>query len=241
MPHFDSPSERRSYAAEIFTVVGPSYDRVTRALSFFRDGAWKKFLVARLGNLSGCCVADIACGPGDIGLLIRAAHGDAQVVGADYSLEMLRPGMPAMRRAGMDATRQDMMRLAFKTGSVDLLTGGYALRNAPDLGLFLDETARVLKPGGRAAFLEFSRSPHPLMGAVAYGLLWVWGSLVGLAFHGRPEIYAYLARSLQHFPDRDTLAAMICARGFTIVERHRRMFGMMEIVIVQKPLVLNTP
>jgi SAM-dependent methyltransferase len=118
--------------------------------------------------------------------------------------------------------------------SIDICTGGYALRNAPDLAATVAEIARVVRPGGVAAFLDFSRDPRAPVFLVHLMLLRIWGGLWGLLLHGNPRIYGYIAESLARFPDRKLLRALFAAHGFSEKNSCLRMFGMIEIVVFEK-------
>lgn len=97
----------------------------------------------------GNVVLDCACGPGDIAAKLVTACDGLTVVGLDISREMI---LQADSRAGWSAVQGDIARLPVRTNSIDVVTGGYALRNAPSLGGFLSEVGRVLRPGGYVTF-----------------------------------------------------------------------------------------
>ena len=88
---------------------------------------------------------------------------------------------------------------------MDIVTGGYALRNAPDLGTAIDEISRVLKPCGVAAFLDFSKPSGKILQKMEYWALKTWTGPWGTLLHRNREVYRYIAESLQPFPDRSQL------------------------------------
>jgi demethylmenaquinone methyltransferase/2-methoxy-6-polyprenyl-1,4-benzoquinol methylase len=224
---------RRAHTSEIFSVVAPVYAFVTRALSFGRDAAWKKQLVGALPPVHSGVILDLACGSGDIALACARAFPGAMIVGADFSAAMLS-GFPENKRSRVRLTRQDMHTLAVRSSSIDICTGGYALRNAPDISTAIAELSRVVKPGGTVAILDFSRSSNRAAFFVSHALLSLWGSIWGLVLHGNPRIYRYLAESLACFPDRISLRKRFAAYGFLETRSLRRMFGMIEIVSFKK-------
>ncbi len=176
---------------------------------------------------AGPPVVDLACGTGDLTLALAERFPTTRVLGIDISAEMLELARNRTGRNGIsNATYQlgDMHELPFESSSVSLVTGGYALRNAPHLRTALREIHRVLIPGGQAAFLEFSTSSRPLLRAVQLRLLLLWGRIWGALLHGDPEVYAYIARSLKHFPDRDQLRSIFTDSGFRI-RRSRTFLG----------------
>jgi ubiquinone/menaquinone biosynthesis methyltransferase len=227
---YDTPDTRRAYTRSIFTVVAPVYSFVTRLLSFGRDRSWKQTLVQALPDFKTAVALDIACGTGDIAIACKKRFPAAMVIGADNSRPMLS-GFSREDRGSIPVTLQDMQRLAVRTSSIDICTGGYALRNAPDLPAAVAEISRVIKPGGVAAFLDFSRDPRPPIALLHRIALLFWGGLWGLLLHGNPRIYGYIAESLSRFPDRPGLRQLFGTHGFTETGSCLRMFGMVEIVI----------
>jgi demethylmenaquinone methyltransferase/2-methoxy-6-polyprenyl-1,4-benzoquinol methylase len=227
---YDTPDTRRAYTRSIFTVVAPVYPVVSRLLSFGRDRSWKQTLVQALPDLKTAVTLDIACGTGDIAIACKKRFPAAMVIGADNSLPMLS-GFSRAEGRSIPLTLQDMQRLAIRTSSIDICTGGYALRNAPDCAAAIAEISRVIKPGGVAAFLDFSHDPRPPFALLHRIALLLWGGLWGLFLHGNPRIYGYIAESLSRFPNRPNLRRLFEAHGFTETGSWRRMFGMVEIVI----------
>lgn len=231
----DNPDSKRNYVKEIFTVVAPKYQLFTHVLSFCQDRRWKKFLVSELSEVRQGVILDIACGPGDIAKLLSKRNGSASVIGCDISHEMISRAGQDLKIAGIKFMLQDMDHLSIKDNSIDTITGGYALRNAPELRLALAEAFRVLKPGGIAAYLDFSRSSNRFYAQCQYVMLKIWGSLWGFILHRNPDIYGYLADSLRVFPNRTQLKNLMKQAGFTDIESHLRMFGMIEILFAKKP------
>jgi demethylmenaquinone methyltransferase/2-methoxy-6-polyprenyl-1,4-benzoquinol methylase len=229
-----NPSAKREYNKQLFATVAPRYTAATCLLSLGRDAAWKAEFCGRLSPSAGAVVLDIATGTGDLALSVRKRCASAAIVACDLSAAMLSLAAGPCRAAGICLARQDMSLLGLKDGSVDMVTGGYALRNAPDLGRTLAELHRVLKPGGTAHFLEFTRSRHALLSAAQWRLMWLWGGLWGILLHGRPSIYAYLGRSLRLYPDRGALHDLLRRTGFSVVDSRLRMAGLIELLVVRK-------
>jgi demethylmenaquinone methyltransferase/2-methoxy-6-polyprenyl-1,4-benzoquinol methylase len=213
----------------LFRDVAPRYNLITRLLSFGRDAAWKRWLISQLPDQADR-VLDLACGTGDLTRALLARYPDARVTGLDLTPEML----DIARATGPESLtymEADMCNTGLKDHSVDLITGGYALRNAPDLDMALHETARLLRPGGTAAFLAFSAPRHPLLRRLHNGLLLFWGGLWGLLIHGNPRVYAYIAHSLARFPDRKAYHQHLITHGLRPRCTRRFMWGMIEAVI----------
>jgi len=231
----EDPSSKKEYNEKVFAAVAPRYDLITRILSFGRDRTWKKRMIRSLPPPGPLRALDLACGTGDIAWALARRYPSGEIVAVDLSPEMIRL---ARRRSDSSIVRfeqGDMSRIAYPDGYFDVVTGGYALRNAPDLGQLLVEIHRVLKPGGMAAFLDFSKSGHKILQAGQLFLLKRWGGVWGYLFHRNPEVYGYIASSLEVFPDRLALMKMIGNCGFRDV--HCRLFflGFTALITFRKP------
>jgi demethylmenaquinone methyltransferase/2-methoxy-6-polyprenyl-1,4-benzoquinol methylase len=232
--HLANPTAKRLFNISLFREVAPRYDFVTRALSLGRDSAWKRQLVDALPAAPDCACLDLACGTGDITFLLAQRYPRGTVIGADLTSAMLDRARAANRHDHVRFLERDMCDTGMGDASVDVVTGGYALRNAPDLGQALREIRRVLKPGGTAAFLDFSKPAHRRGQSATYAILKTWGGFWGLALHGAPEVYGYIAESLKHFPDRASLRGLLAREGFHDVRSAHFYCGMVELVTFRK-------
>jgi ubiquinone/menaquinone biosynthesis methyltransferase len=232
--HLDSADSKRFYNKQLFAEVAPRYDLITRVLSFWRDASWKRDLIAALpANEKPFCL-DLACGTADIALALARKYPQGHIVGVDITEAMLALARARSTYPNVQFVNQDMGDLKFDSMSADIVSGGYALRNAPDLETTLDEIHRVLKPGGVGAFLDFSKPVGRLPQLLQYGILKLWTGLWGILLHRNHEVYSYIAESLKRFPDHDALKAMFQARGFTIIASHFYFLGITELLVVGK-------
>jgi demethylmenaquinone methyltransferase/2-methoxy-6-polyprenyl-1,4-benzoquinol methylase len=226
-----SPRAKRTYNRWLFTIVAKRYSIVTRVLSFYRDSSWKKWLVRNIPHSDAALSIDIASGNGDIALWLRKRYPSSTVIASDLTREMARPARLHMGKSRVRFVVQDMAFLGFKSDCADIVTGGYALRNAPDLESTLVEIRRVLKAGGIAAFLDFSKPASRFGAMIEYFLLKFWGSFWGLMFHARPQVYGYIAESLRAFPERDALHTMLSRHRLTVLRSKRFFFGIVEGIV----------
>jgi ubiquinone/menaquinone biosynthesis methyltransferase len=231
-----TPEAKREYNELLFAEVAKRYDLVTRALSLGRDQAWKRSLVDSLPTGGSPVCVDLACGTGDIAFALAQRYPQGSVCGIDLTPEMLRIAQTKNRFPNVTLQFGDMHHLPFAAASVDIVTGSYALRNAPSLAVALQEIHRVLRPGGTAAFLDFSKSPQWLPQRISYGLLYAWGAFWGFVLHRQPAVYAYIAKSLWEFPDRMTLRQELTSAGLTELSSRQFYFGTLEMITVTKPL-----
>lgn len=230
---FSDPGVKRDYNRRLFAEVAPKYSMITRLMSLFRDTAWKKFLMSSLPPVIDGPVVDIATGTGDLLSLAARRWPAAKRIGCDLSLAMLSFA-PRPTGASLLLSCQDMACLAVGSGVAAVVTGGYALRNAPDIGATLAECFRILKPGGSAGFLDFSRTSQAARFRIGYWILRLWGGFWGLLLHGNPAVYAYIAESLNSFPDREMLGRMLADAGFVDIAFHSRMGGLIDVIIARK-------
>jgi demethylmenaquinone methyltransferase/2-methoxy-6-polyprenyl-1,4-benzoquinol methylase len=187
-------------ARALFAPLGPTYDRTAALLSFGQDPRWRRFLVSRIEAGPGSTVLDVATGTGAVARELLAQK-ECTVVGLDQSPEMLaeaRRRLPAEVKLFEAGAEQ----LPFPDAAFDALTFTYLLRYVDDPGAVLRELARVVRPGGTVAGLEF---------AVPRGLwrpLWEIYVRVGLPGAGRAisrgwaDVGDFLGPSIRGFYER---------------------------------------
>ena len=219
----EAASARTRRALELFAPLGPTYERYARLLSLGQDPRWRRFLVSRVEAGPGDEVLDVATGTGAVARELLRQKGCA-VVGVDQSPEMLavaREDLPATVKL-VEACAE---RLPFEDASFDALTVTYLLRYVDDPGATLAQLARVVRPGGTIASLEF---------AVPAGL-WrpLWRAYVGVVLPaagrmvspGWLEVGHFLGGSIREFWRRyplDRQLELWRAAGIENV-RHRRL------------------
>ena len=186
---------RRRHAISLFAPLGATYDRVGAVLSFGQDPRWRRFLVSRIPR-DGGHVLDVATGTGLVAdLLVRRGH---PVTGLDQSTEMLTQARARFDGA-VELVEASAEALPFPDATFDHLTFTYLLRYVDAPGEVLRELARVVRPGGTMAMLEF---------AVPRGIwrpLWELYVRVGLPLAGRAvspgwhEVGRFLGPSIRGF------------------------------------------
>ena len=230
----DSPDQKRRLNERIFTTIAPRYDGANRVLSFDLDRRWKRRLVEALPAWPAPTLADLACGTGDLTALLAARYPDGQVLGIDLTEAMLEIARRRCVAPNVKFARGDMGRTGLPAESVDGVAGGYALRNAADLREVLEEIRRILKPGGLAAFLDFSKPSNPFFRQIELSLLTFWTGFWGLLLFWNPRTYTYIAESLRSFPDRRQFAALLETFGLRTVRVRYFFWGVVEMRIVEK-------
>ena len=157
-------AERNSFAQDLFTPLPARYDRLAEILSFGQNGRWRRAMVDQIAPAPGAVVLDVASGTAGVAIQL-ARRTTARVVGVDLTERMLGQGRVNVARAGL-ASRIGLVagrgeQLPFPDASFDALTFTYLLRYVDDPQATLTELARVVRPGGRVASLEFCVPPSP--------------------------------------------------------------------------------
>lgn len=229
------PVKKTALNRKIFSLIAREYMVITQILSFFRERAWKKRMVQALPLLKkGDIVVDVASGTGDIARSIAIANPCVRIIGCDVTMAMLKIAKSITPSENVYYSCQDMNTLSLKRESVTCITGGYALRNAPELRSVISQFYEVLQQDGSAAFLDFSKSPCRLFAHLQIAALRFWGGFWGLVLHGKPWVYGYIGDSLKVFPDRNALHTIFKESGYHIVLSELFMFGFIELLIVKK-------
>jgi len=232
--HLLVPERKKLYNERHFSEAASRYDLATRGMSLGRDAAWKRCLVGALPAWPSPSCADLACGTGDVTFLLAEKYPGGRVVGLDLAEPMLEVARKRNRHGNVRFTRQDLCGTDFAAESFDIVTGSYALRNAPDLGRAFEEVRRILKPGGVAAFLDFAKPANPFLQALQYRLLSTWCGLWGFLLHRTPEIHGYIAESLKTFPDRVRLRELLFEWDFDLTRSRLFYLGILELIILRK-------
>jgi demethylmenaquinone methyltransferase / 2-methoxy-6-polyprenyl-1,4-benzoquinol methylase len=155
-------ADRNRFAQPLFTPLPGRYDRLAEVLSFGQNGRWRRALVDQLVPAAPARVLDVATGTAGVAIQLASRTG-AEVVGADLTLDMLRQGRRRVASAGL-APRIQLAagraeQLPFPDGAFDALSFTYLLRYVDDPAATLRELARVVKPGGTVASLDFLAPP----------------------------------------------------------------------------------
>jgi demethylmenaquinone methyltransferase/2-methoxy-6-polyprenyl-1,4-benzoquinol methylase len=209
----DRRSPRKREALELFRGLPRHYDALSAALSFWQDPRWRRALVDAIAPRAGERVLDVACGTGLVTqeLLARAR---CSVVGIDQSPEMLAAARarfaPIATEGRVELVQGEAEALPFADASFDALTFTYLLRYVDDPAATLLELARVVRPGGRVASLEFGVPPW----APARAAWWLYTraalpALGRLASREWGRVGRFLGPSITGFYARNPLPAIV--------------------------------
>jgi demethylmenaquinone methyltransferase/2-methoxy-6-polyprenyl-1,4-benzoquinol methylase len=219
---------------EVFRSVASSYDRMNDAMSFGLHRLWKKIAIDMSRAKSGQQVLDLAAGTGDLTRKLSQRVGSTgKVICSDINLAMLAEGRKKLLDAGIFNNIEFMEinaeNIPFEANTFDLITMGFGLRNVTDKDQALREMVRVLKPGGQAIILEFSKPAQA----------WLQSIYDKYSFHVIPKLgewiaqdknsYQYLVESIRMHPDQEHLKTMMQTAGFDKVDYFNLTGGIVAI------------
>ena len=221
--------EKARYVAAMFDRISRRYDLLNHMLSAGVDVYWRRRAVHSVQLDDGIPVLDVCTGTGDLALALARRPGIDRAVGLDLLPQMVEQARAKAATKGLTEktaiTVGDAMRLPFPDDSFVCVTSGFSLRNMPDLTGALAEMARVAQPGGRIAILELTpmkRGPWPVLFRFYFHRA---VPLMGRLVAGNSSAYTYLPRSVDYFPDADTLAGMLGDLGLIEVGYRRMGLG----------------
>jgi len=223
----------------LFTAIASRYDLINDVQSLGLHRLWKRRVVDLASVSPGDRALDVCCGTGDIAW--ELAGRGAQVVGLDLCGPMLaiaerrldhkvrssrsRPAGYALPQFSLG----DATALPFPDDSFEVVTAGYGLRNLADWRQGLCQMQRVARPGGRLVVLDFGRPRNPVWRAIYMAHLRLVVPVLGLAFCGKLRAYAYISRSLRHYPAQQGLEQAMQEIGLQEVSTVNLFGGAMSI------------
>ena len=225
--------EKARHVRDVFDSVASKYDLMNDLMSVGLHRLWKRYTIDQAAVRPGQTVLDLAGGTGDLARRFASIVGPSgQVVLADINLNMLLEGRKRLVDAGvagnLDIIQVDAQQLPFAASSFDCTTIAFGLRNVTDKQAALGSMHRVLRPGGKALILEFSKPADPLKPAYdlySFKILPMLGKLVT----NDEDSYQYLAESIRMHPDQETLLGMMQEAGFERCRYHNLAGGIVAL------------
>jgi demethylmenaquinone methyltransferase/2-methoxy-6-polyprenyl-1,4-benzoquinol methylase len=207
----------------MFDDIAGRYDFLNHVLSGGMDTWWRRRAVDALRLTGTERVLDVCTGTGDVAIAAarRKRRGAGEVIGVDFSGEMLKIGLDKVRRASLESrvrlAQGDATRLPLPDASCDAAIVAFGIRNVVDLDGACRELHRTLKPGGRLAILEFGVPRTPVFA-------WVYRTYfrhivprIGRAVSHHREAYEYLPESVAQFPSNQAFVEVLRRAGFSSV------------------------
>ena len=238
-PH-DTP-DKASRVRRMFNAISPRYELINSLFSAGCDAMWRRRAVKLARVREDDDVLDIACGTGDFARAFAGA-GPRWVVGCDFAHDMLLrvvrcAGGKSLPPTGWEAgpTRwceADALHLPFRSGSFSITSCAFGVRNFQDLGVGFREMFRVLKPGGRAVILEFSRPSNRIVRRLyeLYSTRFM-PPAASLISGDRSGAYRYLPRSVVSFADAEQMCSQLRRAGFARVTASPMTMGTVTVYV----------
>ena len=225
------PDDKTRRVRGVFDSVASRYDLMNDLMSGGMHRLWKRFAVEIAGVRPGASVLDLAGGTGDLARLFADVVGaTGRVVLSDINHAMLVEGRDKTidRGLALPVVQCNAESLPFSDRAFDAVAIGFGLRNVTRKELALSEMRRILKPGGVALVLEFSRVWAPI------APIYDWYSFnvlprIGAVVAKDEASYRYLAESIRMHPDQQALKAMMEQAGFDRVEYSNLTAGVVAV------------
>src|SRR5687768_9453299 len=233
-----TPDKTPARIASMFDAIAPRYDLLNHVLSAGMDRGWRNRAIDALELTQQARVLDVCTGTGDLALAAVDRHGGASVIGVDFAAEMLRLGLNKVRAASLDSrirlVRGDAARIPVGDATCDAATIGFGIRNVAEPERALAEIARVLKPGGRLAILEFGQPRIPGIRTLYAWYFRYMLPLVGRLISKHQSAYSYLPASVGTFPPPAEFVKILAATGFSQVQAVPLTFGIVYLFTAQR-------
>lgn len=227
---YQANGSKKEQVQQMFDNIAHKYDFLNRFLSLGIDVGWRKKAIKMLAEHEPKKILDVATGTADFALATLPLQPE-EVIGVDISEGMLDVGRKKITDQGITNVRLeygDSEQLRFEDNQFDAVIVAFGVRNFENLDQGLAEINRVLRPGGVAMILEFSK-PTGLFGIIfsIYNktLLPLWGKL----FSGDSAAYTYLPESVAAFPEGDEFKQIMRSLSYRKINDRRLTFGVCSI------------
>lgn len=228
---------REKYVKRLFDRLAPVYDRGNALISFGMHIGWKRDSLIRAASMLDSApkkIMDGCCGTGDFALLAAKEFPEAAVSGIDQSAPMLiiakKRALP-LGDAAPDFVVGDLTSMSdFHGIEADLFTIGFGLRNIPERTKALAEIRKTLRKGGVLLVLELAKPAPWYAKPIMFLYLKIAMPLFSLFYTGKSADYLWLSRSLEAFPDYDSLCRELTAAGFRDFVLRRYGIGMIAAI-----------
>ncbi len=234
---YDSGQSKKEEVAQMFNNISANYDFLNHFLSLGIDHLWRKRAVKQLQKQQPKVLLDLATGTGDFAIACLKLKPE-KIIGMDISSGMLEVGKQKMKKRAfdniIDMQLGDSENMPFADHTFDAITVGFGVRNYENLEKGLGEMLRVLKPGGQAVILEFSKPKafpiKQLFGFYSKVLIPLFGKYISKD----ERAYTYLPESVAAFPEGTAFVDVLQKVGYQTSEPIRLSGGIASIYIGTK-------
>jgi demethylmenaquinone methyltransferase / 2-methoxy-6-polyprenyl-1,4-benzoquinol methylase len=234
-----SENPRDRAVQHMFNRIARRYDLLNRVISFRLDNHWRKQAIQIIRTADNPLILDLGTGTGDLTFMAATSVGGGQIVGLDFSREMLTLAQTKSRNLPHGERTcfvlGSALAVPFHDAVFDGVMSAFVLRNVSDLALFFSQAFRVLRPGGRIVTLDMFPPSQGLFakfyGVYFYRLVpWI-GALLA---HDR-EAYRYLSNSVRTFHSPAMVAEILKQAGFAQITWRRFLCGSVCMHVAERP------
>jgi demethylmenaquinone methyltransferase/2-methoxy-6-polyprenyl-1,4-benzoquinol methylase len=235
---YNSSEDKAHQVEHMFDNIAPSYDQLNHRLSWNIDRGWRKKAIRQLEPFHPKQILDIATGTGDFAILAARTLNPEHLIGTDISEGMMEIGRKKTRKEGLEQiitfAREDCMKLSFNDNSFDAVTSAFGIRNFADLDQGLREMWRVLRPGGHLSIVELTTPVtfpmKQLFSLYSHLVLPVYGKLISKD----QSAYTYLTKTIEAFPQGETMMDVLRKAGFRKASFNRLTLGICTMYLATK-------
>ncbi len=224
-------SENQSY--KLFDSIASSYNFLNHILSFGLDLYWRKKFLAKISDRKEIDALDVACGTGDLSLLLLQDLKITSVIGIDLSGKMIELARKKLEQKkyqqAINFEVADGQKIPYDKQSFGLVTIAFGIRNFSNVEQSLREIHRVLRPGGRILIMEFSLPANYFIRKFYLFYLRHVLPLVGGIVSRNMSAYKYLNSTVESFPYGDDFANLLKNAQFNDVTYQKLTFGIVTL------------
>ncbi|BAU53116.1 bifunctional demethylmenaquinone methyltransferase/2-methoxy-6-polyprenyl-1,4-benzoquinol methylase UbiE [Mucilaginibacter gotjawali] len=233
VPYQEDQGTKKEQVADMFNNISKTYDFLNHFLSLGIDIIWRKKAINELKSLQPKLILDVATGTGDFAFEALSILKPDKIIGVDISrgmLDIAQQKIDKRHESGrFEVKLGDSEKLPFEANIFDAVTVAYGVRNFENLEKGLADIQRVLKPGGKAVVLEFSKPKvFPVKQLYKFYFNYITPS-IGKLFSKDARAYTYLPESVAAFPDGETFVALMDKTGFKNTKCRPLAFGICSI------------
>lgn len=230
--------EKGAQVEEMFDNIAPTYDTLNHRLSWNIDKYWRRKAIDKLRPYRPKRILDVATGTGDFAIEAARALQPKELLGTDISEGMMQVGRDKVAAMGLDSVirfqREDCLALSLADDSFDAVTAAFGIRNFQNLDQGLREMCRVLKKGGHLCIVELttpvSFPMKQLFHIYSHTVLPIYGKLISKD----QSAYSYLTKTIEAFPQGETMMEVFKKAGFEKAEFKRLTFGICTLYFATK-------
>ncbi|WCT13940.1 bifunctional demethylmenaquinone methyltransferase/2-methoxy-6-polyprenyl-1,4-benzoquinol methylase UbiE [Mucilaginibacter jinjuensis] len=232
-PYNSQQATKKEQVADMFNNISGTYDFLNHFMSLGIDIIWRKKAINELKKDKPQHILDVATGTGDFAFEALGMLHPKKITGVDISEGMLEVAKQKITKRNLNDKFEvytgDSENLPFGADKFDAVTVAYGVRNFEHLEAGLADMLRVLKPGGKAVILEFSKpKAFPIKQLYNFYFNYITPS-IGKLFSKDSRAYSYLPESVAAFPDGKSFVTLMDKVGYKQTKHRSLTFGICSI------------